>query len=75
MTHKGLVKPQHNHTVAMCICMILLNSDFKSSPAEPRYALPLHTVYIQINWLLKPFDLDMHCLSLSRLILSKALSK
>ena len=32
------------------------------SPAEPRYVLPLQTVYIQISWLLqKPTDLDLHC--------------
>ena len=35
-------------------------------PAEPRYALLLQTVKIQISWLLKkPTDLDLHCLPLS----------
>ena len=35
-------------------------------PAEPGYALPLQTVWIQIGWLLmKPTDLDLHCLALS----------
>ena len=30
--------------------------------AEPGYALPLQTVYIQISWLLKkPTDLDLYC--------------
>ena len=38
---------------------------FNPSPAEPGYALPLQTVQIQINWLLKTTDLDLHCLSLS----------
>ena len=34
--------------------------------AEPRYALPLQIVMIQISWLLmKPIDLDLHCLALS----------
>ena len=32
-------------------------------PAEPGYALPLQTVLIQISWLLKPTDLDLHCLA------------
>ena len=37
-----------------------------SGPAEPRYALPLQTVQIQISWILKkPTDLDLHCLSFS----------
>ena len=35
-------------------------------PPDPRYALPLQTVLIQISWLLKkPTDLELHCLSLS----------
>ena len=35
-------------------------------PAEPRYTLPLQTVYMQISWLLKkPADLDLHSLSFS----------
>ena len=39
------------------------------SPAEPRYALPLQTVQIQISWLLKkPTDLDLHCLPFSKWI-------
>ena len=38
-------------------------------PAEPGYTLPLQTVQIQISWLLqKPTDLDLHCLSSSKLI-------
>ena len=35
------------------------------SPTEPGYVLPLQTVWIQISWLLKPTDLDLHCLPLS----------
>ena len=37
----------------------------ESDPTEPRYALPLQTVKIQISWFLKPTDLDLHCLSFS----------
>ena len=38
---------------------------FNPGPAEPRYALPLQTVKIQISWLLqKPTDLDPCCFSL-----------
>ena len=38
---------------------------FNPGRAEPGYALPLQTVWIQISWLLqKPTDLDPHCLSL-----------
>ena len=44
---------------------------FNPSPAEPRYTLPLQTVWIQISWLLKkPTDLDLHCLILNMLIYS-----
>ena len=36
------------------------------SYAELGYVLPLQTVMIQINWLLKkPTDLDLHCLPLN----------
>ena len=46
------------------------------SPIEPRYALPLQTVLIQISWLLKkPTDLDLHCLSLSMWICIKNLDQ
>ena len=34
------------------------------SPAEPGCALPLQTVSIQISWLLKTTDLDLHCFCL-----------
>ena len=35
-------------------------------PAEPRYALPLQTVYIKFSWFLKkPAHFDLHCLYLS----------
>ena len=37
-------------------------------PVEPGYVLPLQTVKIQISWLLmKPTDLNLHCLSFSNL--------
>ena len=39
-------------------CIIFVNP----CPAEPGYALPLQTMQIQIGWLLKPTDLDLHCL-------------
>ena len=48
-------------TAIVSNCMIV-----NPCPAEPRYALQLQTVWIQISWLLrKPTDLDLHCLSLS----------
>ena len=49
---------------------------FNSGPAEPGYALPLQTVYIQISWLLqKPTDLDVHCLSFSMWIFIRSLDQ
>ena len=48
------------------ICERIVLQFFNPGPAEPRYALPLQTVWIQISWLLqKPTDLDLHCLFFS----------
>ena len=45
---------------------LLLFAMINPCPAEPRYTLPLQTVWNQISWLLKkPTDLDLHCLPLS----------
>ena len=44
----------------------ITSSPLNPCPAEPRYALHLQTMQIQISWLpQKPTDLDLHCLSLS----------
>ena len=48
--------------------------DLNPSPAEPRYTLPLQTVYIQISWK-KPTDLVLHCLSFSMWIYSNKLDQ
>ena len=48
-------------------------------PADPRYALPLQRVEIQISWplliLKKPTDLDMHCLLFSMAICINSLDQ
>ena len=65
MTHKGwyVIKPQHSQ------------SRVNPCPAEPGYTLHLQTVQIQISWLLKPTDLDLHCLPLSMWIYSNNLDQ
>ena len=47
-------------------CSALMPGCINPGPAEPRYALSLQTMKIQISWLLqKPTDLDLHCLPFS----------
>ena len=46
------------------------NTALNPCPAEPGYAQPLQTLYIQSSWLIqKPPDLDLHCLLLLFIIM------
>ena len=54
----------------------LIAPSFNPCPAEPRYALPMQIVWIEISLLLqKPTDLNLHCLSLSMWICINNLDK
>ena len=51
--------------IGMVIRKTVEGGELNHCPAEPGYTLPLQTVQIQISWLQKPTDLDLHCLPLS----------
>ena len=57
----NMVLPQNS--LSSCWLFVFYSALVNTTPAEPRYVLPLQTVLIQISWLLKkPTDLDLHSL-------------